>query len=174
MKCAIVNKSIGRKKSAEYGMKEAANKISLYLDYALSDKCGYSPAYIGQIHATIDKYLDDVYEGRVSTAKLQETLRRDYGAIVELEKNRIKPKGRNVNFVSGVYSFMDKFNVILLYVLIVKYRMSSEKVNTIMKYIQHAIECYNMGYISEDEIREIISCENNITPALLGGDRFAK
>lgn len=174
MKCAIANKDISRKKSAEYGRKEAANKISLYLDYALSDKCGYSQKMISNIHATLDRYIDDVYEGRISPAKLQRELREDYGAIIELGKNRQKPPGRDVNFISGIYSFMDRFNVILLYVLIVKYKMGSEKVNKIMSYIQNAIECFNQGYIEESELKEILVSENNITPKLVGGNRFER
>lgn len=174
MNCAVKNKSISRKKSAEYGKKEAANRISLFLDYALADKCGYSQKMISNIHATLDRYIDDVYEGKISPATLQRELSEDYGAIIELGKNRQKPRGKDVNFVSGIYSFMDKFNVILLYVLIVKYKMGSDKVNKIMGYVKNAIECFNMGYVEESELKEILMSENNVTPKLVGGDRFAK
>lgn len=173
MNCAVKNKSISRKKSAEYGKKEAAKRISLYLDYALSDKCGYSPKMISNIHSTLDRYIDDVYEGRISPAELQRELCEDYGAIIELGKNRQKPPG-DVNFIDGVYYFMDRFNIILLYVLIVKYKMGKEKVNKIMRYIQNAVECFNQGYIEESELEEILVSENNVTPRLVGGERFAK
>lgn len=99
MNCAVKNKSISRKKSAEYGKKEAANRISLFLDYALADKCGYSQKMISNIHATLDRYIDDVYEGKISPATLQRELSEDYGAIIELGKNRQKPRGKDVNLV---------------------------------------------------------------------------
>lgn len=176
MKCAAANKDISKKRLEEEGQKEAAKRISLYLDYVLADKLGYSAKRIDDIHATINKYIDDVFEKKISPASLQKVLEKEYGAIIVLGKERVKvkPQGRKMDFVNGVYSFMDKFNIILLYVLIVKYKLSREKVNKIMGLIQNSIECFNQGYIEESELKEILVSENNVTPKLVGGDRFAE
>lgn len=176
MKCAVTNKDIGKKRLEEAGQKEAAKRISLYLDYVLADKLGYSAKRIDDIHATINKYIDDVFEKRVSPASLRKALEKEYGAVIVLGKERVKvkPQGREMDFVNGVCSFMDRFNIILLYVLIVKYKLSCEKVNKIMACIQNSIECFNQGYVEESELEEILVSENNVKPKLVGGNRFAK
>lgn len=162
MKCVATNRSISRKNTARDGIKVATYKIALFLDYALADKCGYSPKYIERIHASIDKTIEDVNCGRTTAAKLQKHLKSKYSVNIDLGKDRTKPPNLDKDIVSGIYAFMDNFNVILLYVLIEKYHMKGETVNNIMRYVTNSVTCCNMGYATEDDIKQVLADEYNM------------
>lgn len=162
MKCVATNRSINRKNIARDGAKAATYKIALFLDYALADKCGYSPKYIERIHATINKVIEDVNCGKTTAAQLQRHLEKKYSVTIDLGKDRVKPPNLDKDLVSGIYAFMDKFNVILLYVLIEKYHMKGETVNNIMRFVTDLVTCCNMGYATEDDIKQVLRDEYNM------------
>lgn len=162
MKCVAVNKDIAGKKQHELGRKRASEKVELYLRYALADKRGYSNNYITRVFSSINKVIEDVTSGKTSVANLKRCLEEKHNAVIGLGDNRIKPQKLNRDFVSGVYSFMDEFNIILIYVLLEKYRMGGEKVNMIMEYISNGAQCCNMGYATEEDIEQVLLNEDNV------------
>lgn len=161
MKCVAANKDIVGKKQYELGRKRASEKVELYLRYALADKQGYSNKYITRVFSSINKVIEDVTSGKTSVANLQRCLEEKHNAIINFGDDRIRPQKLNKDFVSGVYSFMDEFNVILIYVLLEKYGMGGEKVNTIMEYITDGAQCCNMGYATEEDIIQVLLNEDN-------------
>lgn len=163
MKCVASNKDISRRKLEEFGREQACKKVGIFLNYALADKCGYSDIQIGRIHTSINKAIEDVESGRLSVGGIKKFLEEKYNAVIFLGENRQAPPGMKKDFVSGVYSFMDRFNIILIYVLLEKYGMKGEKVNAIMEYISNSAECCNLGYATEEEIEQVILNEDKVS-----------
>lgn len=162
MKCVASNKDISRRKLEEFGREQASKKVELYLRYALADRRRYSKDFTKRVFSSINKVIDEVENNHISVAKLQRIIEEKYNAVIFVDEDRKVPPGMKKDFASGVYSFMDRFNIILIYVLLEKYGMGGEKVNTILEYVSDIASSCNMGYTTEEEIEQVLLNEDNV------------
>lgn len=163
MKCTASNRKFVRQRRHDYGMKEAVRRVSLFLDYVLSDKNRYKNVRINQIHASIDRIIEQIEKGETTVAELHYILKTQHNANIDLGENRrIRPHGLYSDFTNGVHEAMDQVNIILLYVLIHLYGMGEEKVNKIISDLNDAATCFNQGYITEEDIRRALREEEGL------------
>lgn len=162
MKCIATNRKFVRQRRHDHGMKEAVRRLSLFLDYVLSDKNRYKNVRIHQIHASIDRTIEQIEKGETTIEELNNILKEQHNAHIDLEKNRIRPSFLYSDYVNGVYAAMDQVNVILLYVLIHLYGMGEEKVNKIISDLNDVATCFNQGYITEEDIRQVLREEEGL------------
>ena len=155
MNCVATNKNIRKQKRYDEGMKEAVRKSSLFLDYVLSDKLRWSNSRINQIHSTFNDVADEVSKGKVTIKDLMDVLKREHDVDVIIPKEgRIRPSGMYSDYVNGIYASSDAVSVILLYVLIHVYGCGEEKTAKVISGITYIAESVNLGYITEEEIRQ--------------------
>ena len=173
MKCAAVNKELRKKKLFDTGSAEAIKKMSLFLDYVLSDKLRYTNTRIKQIHTSFNKVASDVTEGRRSIGEITRFLKDEYGVeLVGLNsEKRIRPAWFRSDYISGVYASSDALSIVLIYVLVHQYRFSEEKCNKVIKCINDIAASVNQGYIKESEIRECLYDEEGLVVEKLEGVR---
>lgn len=164
MKCAAVNRELRKKQLFDTGNEQALKKMSLFLDYVLSDKLRYTNTRIKQIHTSFNKVASDVTEGRRSIGEITDFLRDEYGVeLIGLEsENRIRPAWFRSDYVSGVYATSDALSIILIYVLVHQYKFSEEKCNKVIKSINDIAGSVNLGYITEAEIKECLYDEEGL------------
>ena len=162
MKCIATNRKFVRQRRHDQGMKEAVRRLSLFLDYVLSDKNRYSNSRISQIHASIDRTIEQIEKGETTIEELNNILKEQHNANIDLEKNRIRPSFLYSDYVNGVYAVQDSINIILLYVLIHLYGMGEEKVNKIISDLNDVATCFNQGYITEEDIRQVLREEEGL------------
>jgi hypothetical protein len=173
MKCAASNRQLKKKRVFETGSAEALKKMSLFLDYVLSDKLRYTNTRIKQIHTSFNKVALDVTEGRRSIGEIIRFLQDEYHAdFVGLDNsNRIRPEWLKSDFVGGVNVTTQSLSIVLIYVLLHQYKFSAEKCNRVIQGINDIASGVNQGYIKEDEIREILFDEEGLVVEKLGGVR---
>lgn len=163
MKCTASNRKFVRQRRHDHGMKRAVELVSLYLDYVLSDKNRYKNVRIKQIHASIDRTVEQIEKGETSIEELNNILKEQHNAHIDLgENNRIRPHGLYSDFANGVYATMDQVNIILIYVLVHLYGMGEEKVNNIISGITNVAACCNQGYLTENDIRRALRDEEGL------------
>lgn len=164
MKCAASNRSLRKKKTYAAGKEEALKKMSLFLDYVLSDKLRYTNTRIKQIHTSFNRVSLDVQQGRRSIGQITDFLRDEYGVeLIGLEsENRIRPAWFRSDYVGGVHAAEDALTVVLIYVLVHQYKFSKEKCNRVMKGINELASSVNAGYVTESDIRECLQDEEGL------------
>lgn len=161
MKCTASNKVFRRQRMKEQGMREAVERLSLFLDYVLSDKNRYKNIRIHQIHASIDRTIEQIEKGETTIDELYRILKEQHNAhLVFGEKTR--PPGLKSDYINGVHIAIDNANIVLLYVLIHLYGMGEAKVNKIIDDINHVATCFNQGYITEQDIRQALRDEEGL------------
>ena len=170
MKCAASNRELKKKRIFDTGKTEAIKKMSLFLDYVLSDKLRYSNTRIKQIHSSFNKVASDVTEGRRSIGQISRFLKDEYNIeLVGLNsEKRIRPAWYKSDYINGVYASSDALSIVLIYVLVHQYRFSEEKCNKVIKCINDIAAGVNQGYIKEKEIREILYDEEGLVVEQLG------
>lgn len=161
MKCAATNRVFVRQRRKEQGMREAVERLSLFLDYVFSDKNRYKNIRIHQIHASIDRTIEQIEKGETTIDELLTVLKEQHNAHIE-NKDKTRPHGLNSDYVNGIHIAIDAANIILLYVLIHLYGMGEEKVNKIIDDINEAATCFNQGYITEQDIRQALRDEEGL------------
>lgn len=154
MKCTASNRKFIRKRRYDEGMKEAVEKISLFLDSYLSDKLRYSNSRIAQIHKTFNDIADKVQGGEITTESLLQVLKDEHNANIIFKTERERPRQFYSDYIDGVYAASDKASIILLYVLVHKYGIGEEKANAIMSGMTYIAESVNKGYVTEKEIKQ--------------------
>lgn len=170
MKCAASNRQLRKKRIFETGSTEALKKMSLFLDYVLSDKLRYTNTRIKQIHTSFNKVALDVTEGRRSIGEIIIFLQDEYHAdFVGLEKEkRIRPEWLKSDYVGGVNVTTQALSIVLIYVLLHQYKFSAEKCNRVIQGINDIAAGVNQGYIKEEEIKEILFDEEGLVVEKLG------
>lgn len=170
MKCAASNRELRKKRTFENGATEALKKMSLFLDYVLSDKLRYTNTRIKQIHTSFNKVAKDVSEGRRSIGEIISFLQAEYHAdFVGLhDAKKIRPEWLRSDYVGGVQVTTQSLSIVLIYVLLHQYKFSAEKCNRVISGINDIAASVNMGYIKEDEIREILLDEEGLVSERLG------
>lgn len=170
MKCAASNRQLKKKRVFETGSAEALKKMSLFLDYVLSDKLRYTNTRIKQIHTSFNKIALDVTEGRRSIGEIIRFLRDEYHAdFVGMEKEeRIRPVWLKSDYVGGVNVTTQALSIVLIYVLLHQYKFSAEKCNRVIQGINDIAAGVNQGYIKEEEIKEILFDEEGLVVEKLG------
>ena len=170
MKCAASNRELRKKRTFENGATEALKKMSLFLDYVLSDKLRYTNTRIKQIHTSFNKVARDVSEGRRSIGEIISFLQAEYHAdFVGLHDSRkIRPEWLKSDYVGGVQVTTQSLSIVLIYVLLHQYKFSAEKCNRVIQGINDIAAGVNQGYIKEDEIREILFDEEGLVVEKLG------
>lgn len=161
MNCAATNKVFVRQRRKEHGMKDAVRRLSLFLDYVLSDKNRYKNIRIHQIHASIDRTIEQIEKGETSIDELHRILKEQHNAHLEFG-DKTRPHGLKSDYINGVHIAIDNANIILLYVLIHLYGMGETKVNKIIDDINEAATCFNRGYITEQDIRQALRDEEGL------------
>lgn len=170
MKCAASNRQLKKKRVFETGSAEALKKMSLFLDYVLSDKLRYTNTRIKQIHTSFNKVALDVTEGRRSIGEIIRFLQDEYHAdFVGMEKEkRIRPEWLKSDYVGGVNVTTQSLSIVLIYVLLHQYKFSAEKCNRVIQGINDIASGVNQGYIKEEEIKEILFDEEGLVVENLG------
>ena len=170
MKCAASNRELRKKRTFETGATEALKKMSLFLDYVLSDKLRYTNTRIKQIHTSFNKVALDVTEGRRSIGEIIRFLQVEYHAdFVGMDSSRrIRPEWLKSDYVGGVNEATQSLSIVLIYVLLHQYKFSAEKCNRVVSGINEIASSVNQGYIKEDEIREILFDEEGLVVEKLG------
>lgn len=173
MKCAAVNRGLRKKKLFDTGSAEAIKKMSLFLDYVLSDKLRYTNTRIKQIHTSFNKVASDVTEGRRSIGEIISFLQAEYHAdFVGMDNSkRERPEWLKSDYVGGVQVTTQALSIVLIYVLLHQYKFSAERCNKVVAGINDIAASVNMGYIKEDEIREILVDEEGLVSEKLEGVR---
>ncbi len=163
MKCTASNRTFRRQRRFDAGMKEAVRKCSLFLDYVMSDKLRWSNSRINQIHATFNDVAEKVQKGELTAEELIKVLRDEHGAEVIIPKeNRVRPQKLYSDYINGIYASSDTVSVILLYVLIHIYRLGEEKAARVIAGISDIAESVNLGYVTENEIRQGLMDEEGL------------
>lgn len=164
MKCAAVNRELCKKRTFETGKTQAIKKMSLFLDYVLSDKLRYTNTRIKQIHTSFNKVACDVAEGKRSIGEITRFLKREYNIeLVGTDKsNRIRPAWFKSDYINGVYASSNALSIILIYVLVHQYRFSEEKTSKVINGINDIASSVNLGYIKEGEISDILLDEEGL------------
>lgn len=163
MKCIATNRKFVRQRRHDHGMKEAVKRVSLFLDYVLSDKNRYKNVRIRQIHSSIDRIIEQIEKGETTIAELNLILEKQHNANIDLEKSHTnRPLGLYSDYVNGVHAAMDQVNVILLFVFVHLYGMGEEKVNKIISDLNDVATCFNQGYITENDIRRALRDEEGL------------
>lgn len=170
MKCAASNRQLRKKRTFETGATEALKKMSLFLDYVLSDKLRYTNTRIKQIHTSFNKVAIDVTEGRRSIGEIINFLQDEYHAdFVGMEKEkRIRPEWLKSDYVGGVNVTTQALSIVLIYVLLHQYKFSAEKCNRVIQGINDIASGVNQGYIKEEEIKDILFDEEGLVVEKLG------
>lgn len=170
MKCAASNRELRKNRIFENGATEALKKMSLFLDYVLSDKLRYTNTRIKQIHTSFNKVASDVTEGRRSIGEIISFLQAEYHAdFVGMDNSRkIRPEWLKSDYVGGVQVTTQSLSIVLIYVLLHQYKFSAEKCNRVIAGINDIAASVNMGYIKVDEIREILLDEEGLVSERLG------
>lgn len=161
MKCAAVNRELRKKQLFDTGNEQALKKMSLFLDYVLSDKLRYTNTRIKQIHTSFNRVSLDVQQGRRSIGEITDFLRDEYGVEPDAE-HRNRPAWFKSDYVGGVYAAEDALTVVLIYVLVHQYKFSEEKCNKVIKSINDIAGSVNLGYITEAEIKECLYDEEGL------------
>ncbi len=164
MKCAASNRELRKKKLFDTGSAEAIKKMSLFLDYVLSDKFRYTNTRIKQIHTSFNKVASDVTEGRRSIGEIISFLQDEYHAdFVGMDNSKKeRPGWLKSDYVGGVQVTTQALSIVLIYVLLHQYKFSAEKCNKVISDINSIAAGVNMGYIKESEIREILVDEEGL------------
>ncbi len=170
MKCAASNRELRKKRTFETGATEALKKMSLFLDYVLSDKLRYTNTRIKQIHTSFNKVALDVTEGRRSIGEIIAFLQDEYHAeFVGMDNSKkIRPEWLKSDYVGGVNVTTQALSIVLIYVLLHQYKFSSEKCNRVISGINDIAAGVNQGYIKEEEIKEILFDEEGLVVEKLG------
>lgn len=80
-----------------------------------------------------------------------------------------RPEWLKSDYVGGVQVMTQALSIVLIYVLLHQYKFSAEKCNKVVAGINNIAASVNMGYISEDEIREILVDEEGLISEKLEG-----